>query len=75
MTTTTQPDDMTATISLREWLALKSSHATLLAALRDVVTFLEPDSVIDQRTDTRLRMEADAALDRARAAIAKAEKP
>jgi hypothetical protein len=52
---------------------LSQDRADLLAALRDLVDFDEPDSVLDQQTDVRLRVARQEAWDRARAAIAKAE--
>lgn len=47
----------------------------LLAALEALVEFSEPDSIIDQQSDARLRLEQLAALTTAREAIAKATNP
>ena len=46
----------------------------LLAALRDLITYADPDSVEDQKNDVRLRQEAEEAWGRACAAVANAEK-
>lgn len=43
---------------------MKDSVSELVEAARAVVAFNDPDSVADQEADPRLRIEAEAALDR-----------
>lgn len=45
----------------------------LFESLQTLMTFLEPDSILDQKTDARLREDRNAAEHNARAAIAKAK--
>lgn len=48
----------------------------LLVALENLLEFLEPDSLLDQQTDVRLRIEREWAVEAAKraVAIAKGEK-
>jgi hypothetical protein len=51
---------------------LLAAAPQLAEALRDVLAFLDPDSIADQRSDARLREERAAAEARARTALAAA---
>lgn len=63
---------LVATASNESDAYLISAAPDAVAALADLVAFNEPDSLADQQTDFSLRLDHEAAWERARRALAKA---